>query len=152
MTKRRMKVILLSDVPNVGRKYDVTEVKPGFARNFLFVQGLAEAVTKSSAKRVAEMEAKREAEKKRQEVLLEKAFAGVKGATVTLKRPANEEGHLYAGITKEEVAEALSKAVGATFEAQHIDLEKPLKALGEFEIPVEVKGKTATFTVKVEAE
>lgn len=145
-----MKVILLSDVPNVGRKYDITEVKPGFARNFLFVQGLAEAVTKSSAKRVAEIERKREGEKKRQEALLEKAVAGIKGAVVGIKRPANEEGHLYAGITKDEIAEALSMAVGATFEAQHIDLEKPLKALGEFEIPVEVKGKTATFTVKVE--
>lgn len=147
-----MKVILLSDVAKVGKKYDIVDVAPGFARNFLFVKGLAEAVTKSNAKHVADLQKKREAEKKRQEELLEQALLGVRGVAVTLRRPANEEGHLYAGITREELAEAIADATGASFAAEHIALEKPIKAVGEFMVPVALKGKNAEFTVKVESE
>jgi len=147
-----MKVILLSDVKNVGKKHDITEVKAGFARNFLFVRGLGEAVTKGSAKRVAELSKKREAEKARQEELREKAFAGLKNAVVTFKRSANEEGHLYAGVSKEEIALELGKAVGASFTSEHITLPKPIKEVGEFVVPVVLNGKEAEFKIVVEAE
>lgn len=147
-----MKVILLSNVPKVGKKYDVIDVAPGYARNFLLAQGLAEAVTKENEKRVLALEVKREAEKVRQTALLEKAFAGVTGAVITLKRPANEEGHLYAGVTKEDLATELGKAIGAALEAQHIDLEKPLKAVGEFTVSAKVGEKDAAFKVVIEAE
>lgn len=147
-----MKVILTSDVPNLGKKYDVAEVKPGFARNFLFARGLGEAITKSTAKRVAELTKKREAEKARQEELLRSAFEKVGSAVLTLKRKANEEGHLYAGVTREELAEELGKATGASFSAEHITLEKPIKAAGEYTVPVELSGKEAKFKVIVEAE
>lgn len=147
-----MQVILLSDVTKVGKRYDIVDVAPGYARNFLFAQGLAEAVTKANAKRVAELTKKREVEKKKQEELLEKAFGKVKGAKVTITKKANEEGHLYAGITKEEIAEALGKAVGGSFVAEHVDLEKPIKEVGEFTVPVMLGDKSAEFTVVVVAE
>ncbi len=147
-----MKVILLSDVAKVGKKYDVVDVAPGFARNFLLAQGLGEAVTKSTEKRVADLEKKREVEKVRQTELLEKAFAGIKSAVLTLKRAANEEGHLYAGVTAEDLAVELSKQIGATIGAQHIVLEKPIKEVGEFIIPVELHDKKAEFKVVIEAE
>ncbi len=147
-----MKVILLSDVKDIGKKYDIAEVKPGFARNFLFARGLGEAITKSTAKHVATLTKKREVEKTRQEELLEKAFAGLKGALITLKRSANEDGHLYAGVSKEEIAEALGKQLGASFSVEHITLEKPIKAIGEFVVPVLVNDKEAEFKVVIEKE
>lgn len=147
-----MKVILLSDVPNVGKKYDVTDVKPGFARNFLFARGLGEAVTKSTAKRVADLSKKREAEKARQAELLKSALEKVGQATITLKRKANEDGHLYAGVTKAEVAEELAKALGATFEESHIVLEKPIKATGKHTVAATLGDAEAEFTVLVEAD
>lgn len=147
-----MKVILLSDVKDVGKKYDITEVKPGFARNFLFARGLGEAITKGTAKRVAELTKKREVEKSKQNELLEKAFSGLKNAVITLKRSANDEGHLYAGVGREEIAEELGKLVGATFTAEHITLEKPIKMVGEFIVPALLNGKEAEFKVVVETE
>lgn len=147
-----MKVILLSDVKDVGKKYDITEVKAGFARNFLFARGLGEAVTKSTAKRVAELSKKREEEKARQEELLEKAFSGLKDAVIKLKRSANEEGHLYAGVSKEEIAEELGTVVGASFTAEHITLAKPIKMTGEFTVPALLNGKEAEFKIVVEPE
>jgi large subunit ribosomal protein L9 len=145
-----MKVILLEDVSKVGQRYEVVDVAPGYARNFLFAKGVAEAVTKSNAKRVADLGKKRDVEKKRQDELLEKAFAGVSDAVVTLSREASEEGSLYAGVTKEDVAEELGKMLGAPFAAQHIDMAKSIKTLGEHKITVDLGGKQAQFVVKVE--
>ena len=61
-----MKVILLSDVAKVGKKYDIVDVAPGYARNFLLARGLGEVITKINGKRVAELTKKREVEKKKQ--------------------------------------------------------------------------------------
>ena len=145
-------MILLANVAKVGKKYDVVDVAPGYARNFLLPQGLAEAVTKSNEKRVADLEKKRELENKRQEALLEKASAGIKTTVLTLKRSANEEGHLYAGVSAADLAAELSTKVGASIEAEHIILEKPIKELGEFTVPVELGEKKSEFKVVIEAE
>ena len=147
-----MKVILLSDVKNVGKKYEIVDVAPGFARNFLLAKELAEAVTKLNAKRVAELQKKRAVEVERQHVALEKAFAGTKDATIAFVRTANEEGHLYAGVTAEDLALELSKVIGAEITASHIHLEKPLKAVGEFTVSAKVGEKTADFKVVITAE
>lgn len=147
-----MKVILLSDVKNVGKKYELVDVAPGFARNFLLAKELGEAVTKLNAKRVAQLQAKRSIEVARQHEILEKAFAGAKDASLVLTRNANEEGHLYAGVTAEDLALELSKAIGAEIRAEHILLEKPLKAIGEFEVAAKVGEKTANFKVSIVAE
>ncbi len=152
INKNDMQVILLSDVKNVGKKYELVDVAPGYARNFLFARGLGEAVTRSNAKRVADLSKKREVEAKKQQDILEKALVGVSDTVVMLKRAANEEGHLYAGVTQHDLAEALAKAIGAAIESAHIDLEKPLKQLGEFEVAAKVGEKTAKFKVVIEAE
>ncbi len=147
-----MKVILLSDVAKVGKKYDLVDVAPGYARNFLFARELAEPITKSSAKRVAELGKRREVEAKHQEELLAKAFAGVKNAVVTVKRSANEEGHLYAGVNAAELAVLLGTAIGATITPEHIVLEKAIKTLGEHTVGAMLGEKKAEFKVIVEAE
>ncbi len=147
-----MEVILLSDVPKVGKKYDLVNVAPGYARNFLLTRGLAEVITKSSAKRVAELQKRRKAEAQHQEELLAKAFAGVKNAVVTVKRSANEEGHLYAGVNGAELAVLLGTAIGATITPEHIVLEKAIKTLGEHTVEAVLGDKKAEFKVVVEAE
>ena len=147
-----MKVILLSDVVKVGKKYDLVDVAPGFARNFLFAKGLAEAVTKSSAKRVAQMQEKRQAEKKKQEEKLENAFEVIKKAVITVKRAANEEGHLYAGVSADELALELGKMVGVAIPGEHVIIEKPFKGLGEFTVAVQLNGKKAEFKLVIESD
>lgn len=146
-----MKVILLDNVTKVGKKYDIVEVAPGFARNFLFPKGVAEAITKSSAKRVADLQSRRAIEEKRQEELLAKAFAGVKNAVLTLSRAANEEGHLYEGVSANDLADELGKAIGAAVKPEHIVLEKPIKELGEHLVSAELHGKQAEFKVVIVA-
>lgn len=147
-----MKVILLEDIKKLGKKFEIAEVKAGYARNFLLVKGLAEAVTKSNARRVVELQKKRDEEVKRQAELLEKAFKGIKGLVLTFTRKANEEGHLYAGVTREEIAVELSKAMNAEFTPDHIILEKPIKQLGTIPVAALLNDKTAQFDVTVVLE
>lgn len=144
-----MKVILLSDVKKVGKKYDIVDVAPGYARNFLLARGLGEAVTKLNGKRVADLAKKREIEKKKQEEHLDKSLEKIKDVVVSLSKVANEEGHLYAGVTSEEISVELGKIVGINYGAEHIALEKPIKELGDFTIPVLVGSKKAEFILKI---
>ncbi len=145
-----MKVILLSDVTKVGKKYAIVEVAPGYARNFLIARGLAEAVTRTNAKRIAELTKKREIETKKQVENLNKSLTKVASTILTFIRKANEEGHLYAGVTKDDIAMELGRSVSASYTADHIELEKPLKEIGEFKMNVIVGDKKTEFTVKIE--
>jgi len=147
-----MKVILLADVAKVGKKYDIVDVAPGYARNFLLARSLGEAITKVNGKRVAEMAKKREIEKKKQADILEQSLTGVSKVSISLTRKANEEGHLYAGVTRDDLSTLLGKELGATYSADNIDIEKPIKEVGEFKIPVKVGEKKAEFTLVVTAE
>lgn len=147
-----MKVILLADVKNVGKKYELVDVAPGYARNFLFAKGFAEAVTKTNAKRVADLQAKRQVEVQKQTELLENAVSGMKDVVLPFVRKATEEGHLYAGVTREEIAEALATALNVVVSPEHIALDRPIKIAGSHEVEVVFGEKTAKFTVEVTEE
>jgi len=147
-----MQVILLENVAKVGKKFDIVDVAPGFARNFLLARGLAEPVTKSNAKRVVELQSKRAVEEKRQTEALEKVISGMKDVKVEFVRKANEEGSLYAGITRGDVAEAVAVLLGAPIAAEHVMLEHSIKEVGEQEVGIEVADKKGMVTVVVTAE
>lgn len=147
-----MKVILLADVKNVGKKFEIVDVAPGYARNFLLARELGEAVTKQNAKRVAELQKKRELQVSREREALEKAFSGVKDAVASFTRNANEEGHLYAGVTAEDIALELSKKIGAELRPDHIVLEKAIKNLGDHKVAAKLGEKEVHFVVTVVAE
>jgi len=146
-----MKVILLHDVPKIGRKYEKRDVKSGFARNFLIPRGLAEMVTSQSAARVAKMVEQADAEVKIQEDLLEKNIESLERAVVVIGEKANDKGHLFAGVHKEEIAAELKRQGHIDMPSDYIQLQHPIKEIGEFDIKVKVKEKTARFKLKVEA-
>lgn len=145
-----MKVIFLKDVPRVGKRYDVKEVNDGYAMNFLLPRKLAEVAT---PKAIAELELKQKeirVEREVQEDLLMKNLEEIKGKTVTLKVKADEKGHLFKAVHKKEIISAMMEQHHAEISEGYIVLEKPLKQTGEFEIPIEIKGKKSSFKVLVE--
>jgi len=145
-----MKVILLSDVPRVGKKYDTKEVNDGYAMNFLLPRKLAVAAT---PKAVAELELRKKEitiERQVQEDLLNKNLEAIKNKTILLKGKANEQGHLFKAIHKKEIVEALKEQSHADINAEFIVLEKPIKELGGFEIPISIQGKKSSFKLLVE--
>jgi len=146
-----MKVIFLKDVPRVGKRNDIKEISDGYAVNFLFPKSLAKMAT---VQNLAELERnKKEVSIKRevQEGLLLKNLEEIKNIIITIKGKANEKGHLFSAIHKKELVEKIQKEKHIEIEEDFIVLEKPIKEIGEFEIPILIKNKHSFFKLKVEA-
>ena len=145
-----MRVIFLKDIPRVGKKYDIKEVNDGYAINFLLPRKLAVVAT---PKAVAELEMKKKEiaiEREVQEDLLMKNLEEIKGKVVTIKVKADEKGHLFAQVHKEEIIDGMKEQHHADISEEFIILEKPIKEIGEFEILISIKGKESSFKLMVE--
>lgn len=146
-----MKVILLQDVPRIGKKFEVKNIADGYARNMLFPKKLAEPATKEAEARASLLKNQAMAEGKIQEELLLKNLSLLDGKEVVIKGKANEEGHLFAGIHKDEVLKALKEQLHVDVRPDYIDMPKPLKETGESTLKATVAEKSAKFTVRIEA-
>jgi large subunit ribosomal protein L9 len=147
-----MKVILLQDVRKVGKKFEVKDVADGFALNFLIPRRLAEVSNTSNAKKIEHIKIKEAANQKIQEDLLLKNLKGLSGITLELKENANEKGHLFKGVNKEEIVTALKEQGHLDFSPEYIQLEKPIKEVGDYSIEVKVQEKSASFKLVVSAK
>lgn len=130
-----MKVILLQDVESLGKKYEVKEVKDGYARNFLLAQKLARAATKQSLKWLSDQKEviEKEAEddlKKAQELA-----SRLDGLEVPITIKVGEKGQLFESINSQKIAEKL-KEMGFEVKKSQVRLEEPIKEAGEFSASV----------------
>lgn len=146
-----MKIIFLKSVPNVGKKYEVKEVANGYGRH-LISAGSAEMATPVAMARVEKKMVTDAAQKKVHTDLLMKNLEDINGATITIHGKSNEKGHLFASIHKEEILAELKKATRLDMNPDYVVLDRPLKAVGTYEIPVVIENKNAAFTVVVEEE
>ncbi|MBI3888724.1 50S ribosomal protein L9 [Candidatus Nomurabacteria bacterium] len=145
-----MKVIFLQDMPRVGKKYDIKEVNDGYVMNFLIPRKLAEPAT---AQAVASLEKRKkniEIEREVQDDLLMKNLEAIKGKVITIKGKGNVKGSLFKSIHKKEIVEEMKKQNNADINEEFIVLEKPIKEIGEFDIPIAIKGKKSSFKLVVE--
>lgn len=140
-----MKIILLKDVQKVGKKYDVKNVSDGFALNFLIPQGNAKLATANAIKSVEQLKNTEAVDRKVREDLLMKNLADLSKAEVTITGKASEKGHLFSGIHKEQLVEEIKKQTRLDVGAEFIELDKPLKEIGEHMITVKVGDKKAEF-------
>ena len=145
-----MKVILLKNIPRVGQKYDIKDVANGYGRNYLVPQGFAKIATKKAIENITALKKQHDEEMKIKEDLLAKNLEDLSNVEVVMQEKANDKGHLFAGIHKEEIIPALKKQTHLEIEAWHIVLQRPIKELGEYEIEVKAGDKTATFKLTVE--
>lgn len=132
-----MKVLLLQDVPGVGRGDEIKEVADGYARNYLFPKNLAVLAT---PKRAAEAEGKRLENAKRAERELKEAqslASRVDGYELELFEKANKNGKLYAAVGAEKISASLIKN-GYPVRPEQISL-KPIKEIGTFPAAVKFK-------------
>lgn len=146
-----MKIIFLKDVPRIARKYDIKDVADGHGRH-LVMQKVAEIATKEAVARVEKKKLADISHKKIHEELLLKTLATLDGASITFYGKANEKGHLFASIHREEVLAELKRALRIELHPDYLVLDKPLKELGEFQIPVVVGKNRAILKVNIEAE
>jgi len=130
-----MKVILLQNVEDLGKKYEVKDVKDGYAQNFLLPEKLAKPATKEALKWLEDQKEviAKEAEedlKKSQELA-----SKVDGLEVNISVKVGDEGQMFESINSQKIAEAL-KEMGFEVKKSHIVLESPIKELGEYPIKI----------------
>ena len=131
-----MKVVLLKDVKNVGKRDDILTVSDGYARNFPFPQKLAAEATPGALK---EIQRKRAAQDAREAELRAEALAKaelLKHKVITLEVKCGEKGRLYGSVTAAEVAEALEKQHGIKADKRKLDIGDPIREVGVREITV----------------
>ena len=146
-----MKIILLQDVPKVGKKYEIKEVASGYAMNSLLPKRLAETATLPAVARVKLLQAKEDGERKIREELLAKSLESLNEISIEIAGKANEKGHLFSGIHQAEIAAALKEKTRLDIPPAHIELSKPIKEIGEHAVSVKVGERSAKFTLIVKA-
>ena len=146
-----MKVILKADVKGQGKKGEVITVSDGYARNFLFKNGLAEEATASGLNAVrlaAEAAEHRKAVEKAAAIELKKQLDQT---TVTVKIKVGESGKLFGALNTQAISEALDK-MGITLDKKKIVIAEPIKALGRYTVTAKLYPEIAAkLTVIVEA-
>lgn len=147
-----MKVILLENIKNLGQKYEIKNVKDGYARNFLIPKGLAIPATKEKiewALKQQEIYAKK-AEEKLKEV--QKVAEQLDGQEVIFNVKIGEKGQLFEAINNTKIAQKL-KEMGFEVKKSQILLEEPIKEVGEFQVKIALEeGLEPEITVVVNAE
>ena len=145
-----MKVILLCDVKDIGKKDDIVNVSDGYARNFLYPRKWAMEATPQA---VAVVERKREAARKleaERRAAAEKIASKLAGKVVELKVKCGDKGRLYGSVTSAEVADALNARYETEIDKRKIDIKSAVRALGDYEMIVHVYPNiTAKMTLRV---
>ena len=126
-----MKLILKENVPNLGYKDDIVEVKDGYGRNYLIPQGLAVIAHKSAIKNLEECQRQR-AHKIAQERANAEAFCkALEGVHLTIGAKASATGTIFGSVTAIQIADALQK-IGHEVDRKIISIPTAVKELGSF--------------------
>jgi large subunit ribosomal protein L9 len=142
-----MEVILLERVEKLGQIGDVVTVKTGFARNFLLPNKKALRSNAANLKLFESNKAKIVADNETKRGEAETAAKTIDGTTVTLIRQASNTGQLYGSVAVRDIVEAL-EAEGRHVTKSQVVLDKPIKAIGVYEVRAQLHPEVAV-TVKV---
>jgi large subunit ribosomal protein L9 len=147
-----MQIILQEDVDKLGNRGEVVEVAEGYARNYLLPHKLALEASAGNLKRLERLRttfATREATERGDAEKLAEALSGV---TINLQRKAGESEQLFGSVNAADISEALA-AQGLTVDRRKIQLNEPIKLIGDYQVPVKLHREiVANVNVKVARE
>ena len=133
-----MKVILLQDIKNVGKKDEIINANDGYARNFLCPKKLALEATKDN---LLKLQAKKDSQAHKKSLEIEefkKQAEKINNITLDLKVKAGENGKIFGGVSSKEIAENLEKQYNIKVDKKKIDLKETIKTLGMFTIEIKL--------------
>ncbi len=142
-----MEVILKEDVEHLGHRGDVVKVADGYGRNYLLPHKLAmqaNAANKAVIEQMKNSALRRTAKEKAE---AETQVSLIEAISLEFARKVGENEHLFGSVTSSDIAQAL-EAHGFSLDRRKIQLEEPLKQLGEFHVPVKLH-REVTAHVKV---
>jgi large subunit ribosomal protein L9 len=132
-----MKIILLDNVEKVGRKGDIVEIAPGYARNYLIPRKLAMEVSPSNLKmvRMQQMALKKKDEQER--LSYQELIKKLNEITLTFVRKSSEKDVIFGSVSGADIHDELTK-LGLEIDKKKIILDEPIKRLGTFTVPIKV--------------
>ena len=147
-----MKVILLDDVAKLGRRGEVRDVSDGYARNFLIPKKLALGASAGNLKNLEHIKQQQDSKALRIKGDAEGLQQRIEALTYEERRQASEEGKLFGSVTSQDLVDFLG-AHGIKIERRRIQLDEPIKTLGETTIPIRLHADiTAQLKISVVRE
>lgn len=145
-----MKVILLADVKNYGKKGEIVEAADGYARNFLIPKGLAVDVNKQSLnelEREKQSKKDRQAEQKQKAHVLKKQLEQI---TLEFRVKTGDEGRVFGSVSSKQVVDAMAKQHDIKLDKRKITMDQALNSLGTHLLEVDLfQGVTGVIKVKL---
>lgn len=145
-----MKVILLQNVPKIGQKGDVKDLKEGYVRNMLLPKNLAKIATAGDIK---SLQKSAEMKDKNHDALLEKAsriFEKLNSTKIKISEKANEKGHLFAQVGVGEIVAAVREQIGEQgLDQNWIKMSDHIKEVGEHKITCQFENIKSSFILEV---
>lgn len=148
-----MKIVLMQDVPNLGKAGEIKEVADGYGRNYLLPRGFAALATKGLIKQAQE---RAESQRKRDFKARADAEAlgqRLNGQTLRFEVRVGELDRLYGSITNVDIAEKVQQQLGIEVDRRKIELGDPIKRAGVYSVPIRLGTNVeARLNVVVEGE
>lgn len=147
-----MKVILLTDVPKIGNRYDVKDFKDGYAINVLISKGLAEMATPQALNRLANKIAKINSRKQQEEKTFESLIATIDNKSITIFTKTNEKGHLFKSITPHDIAQAIKSSSDVIVDEDSIIIKGHIKEIGPHKVTIKKGNREGQCQIIVQAQ
>jgi len=147
-----MKIILMEDVPALGRRGEVRDVATGYARNYLLPKKLALPATPGNLQNLEHLKRQRERAENKAREAAQAAADRIAALELAVATRASEDGRLFGSVSAQDVVEFLERQ-RIPVEKRRVLLEDPIKALGEYQVPIRLHHDvTATLRVAVTRE
>ncbi len=150
-----MKIILLEDIKGLGKKFEVKEVKDGYAKNFLIPKNLAKTANEANLKIISQQKSAWERKEKEALEHLEKIADQLKNAVLDFSLKVGESGQVFGSVNAAEIIKTLKgldifEKYSEEIKNSEAILEKPIKELGEYLVEINLgKGIKSKIKIKV---
>jgi len=146
-----MKVILQQNVPKIGRKGDVKDLKEGYVRNMLLPRGLAKIATEGELKHLANSILAEQEYHNAEVTRVSDLFKKIDGKIVEISEKTNNKGHLFAKVGKDEVLHAMKEQLSPSFSSEWFEI-KSIKETGEYPIDLKFDKLKQQIILKISAK
>ena len=143
-----MRVVFLEDVEGVARGGEVKEVKNGFARNYLIPQNLAAPATHNNLQRIKKLSSQASITRVQRLEDMQELATALEGTQVNIEMRAGVNNRLYGSVTGTMVADAVADETGREIERRLVQLDDPIREVGEYDVPIRLHSDVST-SIKV---
>lgn len=147
-----MKILFFKDVPRLGKRGEIKEVSDGYAKNFLIPKKFATIATADIQARLEKETREAAASQAKQQAKLKQLQQDLVKRTFTLKVKVGDKGQIFGGLHAKDIIAVVNDKINTNLEKQQVDLEYPIKKLGEHIVPLKLGGGiTAELKINVKA-